>query len=197
MSKSEPYILAFWQNFSCGVVSTAFYLLVRRLWWKKKSFRKRYYTFISSLFFWTLSDKNWPFLWKTFRFVGENCSVRDLKRVVENYNSSRNTISFFSVLSASEIEQKFLAFPRKNWPACQNCLFWFYVPRWTFFEKKKFFGKNLFFISSGHGARINGLPSFSLPLLCQSFILIVHTTILTFFFEILTTSFWLSDTSQI
>ena len=101
------------------------------------------------MFFWTLSDKNWPFLSKTFRFVSENCSLRDLKRVVENYIFLKNTISFFSVLSASEIEQKFLAFPRKIWPACQNCLFWFYVPRWTFFKKKEIFRKKSVFYQFG------------------------------------------------
>ena len=55
----------------------------------------------------------------------------------------------FFVLSVLEIEQKFLAFPRKIWPACQNCLFWFYVPRWTFFEKKEIFRKKSVFYQFG------------------------------------------------
>ena len=53
--------LAFWQNFSRWVVSTAFYLLIGRLWWRANFFWKGYYTFLAFLLFRTLSENIWPF----------------------------------------------------------------------------------------------------------------------------------------
>ena len=76
------------------------------------------------------------FLSQLFPLVCQNCNLRDLKPFVENYLLSKKTFPFLSVLSASEIEQKLLAFPQKNWPGLQNRILC--AQRKVFLKKKKF-----------------------------------------------------------
>ena len=90
-----------------------------------------------------------------------------------------NKISFLSlsVLSASEIEQKLLAFPRKNQLVVKTA---FYVPKATFFEKIKIRNKICLLSFWDMWQKILAFCKFFL-LLCQNFILPVHTNFYTIF----------------
>ena len=141
-----------------------------------------------------LSENNRSFLSKIFRLVCENCSHRDLKRVVENYIFLKNTISVsFCMVSLGDWTKTFGVSTKKSAGLTKLHSLILFSPYERFLRKNEIFQKKSVFISSGHGARKNGLYSFFLPLLCQNFILTVHTTIFTVFFENLTIfllTFW-------
>ena len=70
--------LAFRQNSSCGVVSTAFYFFIGRLWWRKKISEKLILILLAFCFFGLWARPTCIFLLKTFRLVCQNCNLRDL-----------------------------------------------------------------------------------------------------------------------
>ena len=89
---------------------------------------------------------------------------------------------FFLYGQPQRLNKNFWRFHEKIGRVVKTAFLILFSPYERFMRKNEIFLKNLLFISSGHGARNNGLSSFFLPLLCQNFILTVHTTILTAFF---------------
>ena len=88
----EPQVLGLLTKLFLLGSQYCFLLAHRMILMKKNVFWKKYYTFLRILHFRLLSENNRCFLSKIFRLVFENCSHRDLKRVVENYISLKNTI---------------------------------------------------------------------------------------------------------
>ena len=72
------------------------------------------------------------------------CNLCDLKLFIENYLFLKKIISvYFCSLSASGIDQNLLAFPRRSWRGCQNCIL---CAHRKFFLEKNNFSKKICFL---------------------------------------------------
>ena len=151
VSKIEPPIFGFLTKlFLRG--SQYYFLLARRktLMKEKVLLKKVFWTFISILLFWTLSETKWPSLLKSFRFVCQNCNLRDLKHVVEKNLVSKIILSLsFCFICVRDWTKPIAVSPKQSAGLLKQHSMY---PEDCFLEKKEFFGENLFFVSLGHGA---------------------------------------------
>ena len=171
-------VLAVWQNFSIEVDSTAFYLLIGRLWWRRRFFWKSYYTFLAFCFFghWA---RTFGILSKTFCLVWQNCNLRNLNILLKTTFFEESQFGFFPFfvsvrdwtrpIGVSSIKSAGLS---KLHSIC---------PQQRFFENLKFRKKSVF-ISLGHRAKNIGNSHF-FPQFCQDFSLLVQSNILIIDFD--------------
>ena len=130
--------------FSCGVVSTAFYLLIGRLWWRKKFFWKSYYTFFSIFVFSDIEREHLTFFVENFSF--DLSKLQPLLPRTCRWKPPFFEKYFFSffLFYQRKIEQNLISFPRKSRPGCQNCIL---CTKRIVFWRKIFFWKKTFFLS--------------------------------------------------
>ena len=100
---------------------------------------------------------------------------------------------FFLYGQPRRLNKKVWRFHEKNGRVVKTAYLVSIFPIWTFFEKKRNFSEKICFYQFGTWGKKYWSLLIFLPLLCQNFILTVHTFVLTVFFEKLTIfllTFW-------
>ena len=142
VSKTEPQFFSILTKFSCAVVNTVFYWPIGRFWWRK-IFRKNLLFLFFHFAFPDIERERLTFCRQLSVWLSKLQSPH-LKHFVEIYFFSKRSFLYLSVLSASENEHNLLVFLKKLAGLSKLHSM---CPEELSFEKKEFFGKNLFLLN--------------------------------------------------
>ena len=116
-------LLASWQNVSCGVVSIAFYLLVGKLWWRKKFLCKNCYIFPALCFFVLWARKTGLFCWKIPVCLSKLHHSWPKTFCRKLPSLEKKIFCFFLFCQRRRLNKTYWRFLKINRLGCQNCIF--------------------------------------------------------------------------